>query len=90
MSNPKSRTISLRLSEQEYEALKATYTAHGARSISDFARTAMQRVISSSASSNGMLELKVQELNGKVTILDSELARLAQMFESEVTLRNKK
>lgn len=89
MSKRKSRTISLRLSDQEYEALKAMYTAHGARSISDFARTAMQRAISGSASPNVALDLKVQELHGKITVMDSELARLAQLFESEVSSRSR-
>ena len=37
------KMISLRLSEEEYELLKASYHTHGARNVSDLARQALQR-----------------------------------------------
>lgn len=79
----KNRTISLRLSEREFEALKSLYAANGARSISEFIRAAMQPLIAEpSHNGNGhALELKVQEIDGKLSILDSEVARLTQLFE---------
>ena len=80
----KTRTISLRLSEPEFEALKKLYAAHGARSISDFVRTSMQRVISEATSASYALELKVQEINGKLSLLDGEVARFSRFLEGSV------
>ena len=84
------RTISLRLSEPEFETLKALYAKHGARSISDFARTAMQSFISRSAQGSFALELKVQEIDGKLGVLDSEVARLSALIRSELAQRQEK
>ena len=85
----KTRVISLRLSQHEFEALKALHAAHGARSISEFARTAMQSAIAGPRNDNYFsLELKVQEINGKITLLDSEIARLSALIESELQRRN--
>jgi len=36
---PRTRTLSVRLSEEEYERLQAASHAHGSRSISDFVRS---------------------------------------------------
>jgi uncharacterized protein (DUF1778 family) len=80
----KTRTISLRISEPEFEALKTLYAAHGARSISDFVRTSMQRVISEAASPSYALELKVQEIDGKLSLLDGEVARFSRFLEGAV------
>src|SRR5947199_6948 len=44
-SKRKSKMISLRLSSAEYEALRAIHASFGARSVSDFARQAMRKVI---------------------------------------------
>ena len=83
-SSRKTRLISLRLSEEEFEALKSLYSAHGAKSISEFARDAMQRVISKKMDDKFALELKIQEMDGKLSILDGEVARLSQIIESEL------
>ena len=37
--------ITLRLTEEEYEALKTRYRIYGARNISELARLALQRLI---------------------------------------------
>ena len=84
----KSCTISLRLSKIEFEALKSLYAAHGAHSISDFVRASIQRVISEAAmNNNDGLELKVQEIDGKLSILDGELNRLSRLLEEELLAR---
>lgn len=87
----KTRTISLRLSEQEFRALKSLYAVRGARSISEFARTAMQTVIAGPIKDNHFaLELKVQEMDGKLSVLDGEVARLSRLIESELAARQTK
>jgi hypothetical protein len=77
----KSRTISLRLSEREFEALKSLYAANGAKSISEFIRIAMQPLIAEPSPNGQALELKVEEIDGKLSILDGEVARLIYLFE---------
>lgn len=46
-SNRKSRMVSFRLEASQYEALKRMYRAHGAHSVSEFARRAIERLIAS-------------------------------------------
>ncbi len=78
----KKRTISLRLSEGEFEALKALHSAHGARNISEFIRATMHRVISEAAHETDSLEVRVQEMDGKLSVLDGEVARLTRLLEN--------
>jgi len=79
-TNRKTKMISLRLSNEEYETLHNLYRAHGSRSISDFARNAMQKVISGAAPSRS-LETRLQELDGKMSALDHEVSRLVKLLE---------
>jgi hypothetical protein len=72
----KSRTVSLRLSEREFDSLKQRYAANGARSISEFIRSTMQPLIAEASFEGRALELKVQEIEGKLSILDGEVGRL--------------
>jgi len=67
--------ISLRLSTEEYEALRTLYPNYGVRNISEFARLAMQRVISNSvAVDNGLLTI-VQDLDHRLGRLESQFSR---------------
>jgi len=76
----KNRTISLRLSEEEFEALQAIHAGQGAKSISAFVRASISRAISEATRDSHSLELKVRELDGKVSILDGEVTRLSRML----------
>ncbi len=80
----KSRMISLRLSNEEYESLRSLYRVHGSRSVSEFARNAMQKVIGESRSPSGNIEGRLQELDEKMTTLDQEVSRLVRLIESRV------
>jgi hypothetical protein len=82
----KTRTLSLRLSEQEFDALKSLYTAHGARSISAFVRASMQTMVAS-RSDYGALDLRIQEIDGKLSLLDSAVTSLSQIIESVLAER---
>lgn len=77
---PRSRSISVRLSEEEFAALQAVCIATGARSISDLARKAMQEVLervdaenASNLNANGR-SAKIKTLERKVEELAAELA----------------
>ena len=84
----KNRTISLRLSEREFDALKHLYALHGARSISEFIRATMNRIIDENPSDEHALDVKVQEMDGKLTILDGEVARLTALLEHRNEQKN--
>ncbi len=81
----KSRMISLRLSDDEYEALRSLYRLHGSRSVSEFARNAMQKVIGETVpSASSTLETRIVDLDAKMASLDHEVARLVQLIEARL------
>ena len=87
----RSRIVSIRLSEQEYQRLRSCCLNRGARSISDLARDAMQRLLArSEADGNGGegtssyddgygLAITVESLHGRMEQLDHEVKRLASL-----------
>lgn len=81
----RSRMISFRLSEEEYEALKGSCSQNGARSVSDLARSAMHQFLG-----NGRLprpdrsfESELERLNGRIAMLDRAVERLAQIVSEK-------
>jgi hypothetical protein len=69
----RSKMISLRLSELEYEALKVQYRMHGARNVSELARLALQRIVNAPARPPDSLATKLSELDERVYALESQL-----------------
>ena len=67
--NPRNRLVNFRLSEIEFEKLKAACLEHGARSISEFAR-------SSVLNSLGASGVAIGEKRGRMTDLDQKVAEL--------------
>jgi hypothetical protein len=74
----RNKMISLRLSEVEYEALRAHYPSYGARNISDFARLAMQRVIGNSHAPDGATVAKIHELDDRLSAVEKDIALLLE------------
>jgi len=75
--NPRSRTISIRLSEQEYLGLKQLCSITGARSVSDLTRDAM-RVVLNGASRDDVLGLRMEEFRSLLKNLDRKIDQLAK------------
>ncbi|MFP5275978.1 MAG: hypothetical protein ACLGPM_02595 [Acidobacteriota bacterium] len=79
---PRTRTIGVRLSEEEYSSLERYCVESGARCISDLARTAIFRLVnrmneeSLSASAARTRFRRVHELEQKLARLTTELALL--------------
>jgi hypothetical protein len=71
----KSKMISLRLSAQEFAALHTLYPNYGARSISDFARLAMQRVIGHPLASDAPVA-SIDELDQRFGIVEETIGLL--------------
>jgi len=63
--------ISLRLSAEEYEALRTLYPSYGARSISEFARLAMKRVIAGAFTSDDTVHLRLNELDQRLRSVEA-------------------
>ncbi len=85
---PRSRTISVRLSEEEYVALMRVCSLTGARSVSDLTREAMRTVLKDVNREDPLgqhleefradmksLEKKVQQLEAKITTFKAEDAQ---------------
>lgn len=80
MADPrrKSKMISLRLSDEEYEAMRALYASYGARNVSDFARLAVQRTISNSFGSDSHILTRVQELDGRLKTIEARFSLIPE------------
>jgi len=76
VQNPRSRTISIRLSEQEYLGLKRLCVVTGARSVSELTRDAM-RVVLNGASHDDVLGLRMEEFRSLLKSLDRKIDQLA-------------
>lgn len=83
----KTRILSLRLSEQEFESLRTLYAAHGVKSVSEFVRAAIERVISQPPQDRYPLEMRVEEMDGRLHVLDGEVSRLAALLDQQRTQR---
>lgn len=80
---PRNRLVNFRLSEEEFEKLRASCSLYGARSLSDFARVAVMRSVSghahADASEPSNLDRKVNDLESRI----SELTRLIEAVRRE-------
>jgi len=89
-SDPRTRMISLRLSEGQYEILKTRYRTYGARNVSDLARLALQRIMDVSGPAPAAHSAaypavhpeetlaKLAELDERVRALETSIALIAQ------------
>ncbi len=73
--NPRSRTISIRLSEEEYLRLKRLCLVTGARSVSDLTRDAM-RVILEGPNRDDVLALRMDDFRSVLKSLERKMDEL--------------
>ena len=78
---PRSRMISVRLSEEEYSALKRVCMATGVRSVSDLARDAMDTVLRG-ANSGGGNAPHTDDLRAQIQNIGERIERLAAEFSA--------
>jgi predicted DNA-binding protein len=80
----KTRTLSLRLSEEEYERLRQNSLAQGSRSVSDCVREVLSRFSGGEpASPSNGLERRMRKLDSEVQVLSRELDRLRHIVGIE-------
>jgi hypothetical protein len=81
----RTRMVSFRLSEEEYEGLQHICTTVGARSLSDIARDAVQRLLSNGTEQKIDGDAQLSILHERMDALDHELKRLAALVEQPDT-----
>ena len=74
---PKSKIVSFRLSQEEYGRYRSACPAVGARSLSELARVAIERL--TGVSNPPPVDPLVRALDAKVRVLAAELERLSQI-----------
>jgi hypothetical protein len=79
----RTRTVSFRLSQEEYDVMQERCISEGARSISDFARTLACRCAQGGPQLRHDLETeaKLYQLHERIEELERELRRVAQFME---------
>jgi|SRR5579862_1733778 len=75
----RTRVVSFRLSEEEYQDLMTLCATQGSRSLSDFARFATFSQFASDMT-NGQADTTVQQICRKLGALDREVQRLARLM----------
>lgn len=82
---PRNRLVNFRLSEEEFEKLRASCSLNGARSLSDFARVAVMRSVAGASSgsecSEGPPPVRVAEIDRKVSNLETRVVELVSLIE---------
>ena len=78
----KTRTISIRLSDDEYGALRNVCESQGVRSLSDFARLAIENlIVGGGMDAQVTVKTRLDALNSRVDVLDLAVERPAGIFE---------
>lgn len=76
------RIVSFRVSEEQYQALKGLSASSRIRSVSELARCAIEQYLSNGSDRPGDLELRVEQLSNRVSLLDRAVERLSQIVNS--------
>ncbi len=77
----RNRMVIFRLTEEEYENLKAVCTVRGARNLSDFARSELLTSIEREFQAGGPLGGQLSEIDQKLAALESVVERMARLLE---------
>jgi hypothetical protein len=75
----RSRMVSIRLSEDEYVALRELCTSTGARSVSDLTRDAMHALLSGNTRSD-VLHIRMDEICDQVSSLGRRIEEFVEKF----------
>jgi hypothetical protein len=73
---PRNRLVNFRVSEEEFQTLREACLSGGARSISDFARSAVLSTFGSANEVEGLLKIRLSTIDQKMDELDSSLRTL--------------
>ncbi len=90
----KNRVVNFRVTDEELKRLKTSSDLHGARCLSDFARTVMLGTAPGSAQDRDEhVEEKIQSLDGRLSAVEADLTRVVNLLsfagEDTGSLRSK-
>jgi Arc/MetJ-type ribon-helix-helix transcriptional regulator len=77
----RSRMVSVRLSENEYQAIRELCTSSGARSVSDLTRSAMLALLNGTTREE-LLHIRLNEFCDQMNRLGRRIEELAEKFAS--------
>lgn len=76
--NRRSRVISIRLSDEEFEQLQTLCESKGIQSLSEIARSAIRRLVLRDTDPNNVeIATRVAEMQTRIGLLDREIERIA-------------
>jgi hypothetical protein len=78
MTARRTKTLSIRISEDEYETLRSFYNTSGTRSVSAIAREALRRLVQNQADPERDLETAVRSLDQRLGILQGTVSSLSR------------
>ncbi len=78
--NPRNRLVNFRLSEIEFERLKAACLENGARSISEFARSSVLRSLEAPGGMSSEKHNRMTDLDHKVAELEIRVDQLLRLL----------
>ncbi len=73
---PKSRVITVRVSDEEYENLRAATWSKGYRNVSELARAGMHSVVGEQLAPHQVLAMRVDEHAARIAAIARDLERL--------------
>jgi hypothetical protein len=79
---PRNRLVNFRLSQDEFERLRSACLESGARSISDFARSAVLVSMDQRAGPGASSETRVSQLDQKVADVEDRVGQLLNLIEA--------
>ena len=77
----RNRVVVFRLTQDEYEDLKAVCSVRGARNISDFTRSELLTSIGQERRPDTALHGRLSEVDQKLSNLESKIQRMSQLLE---------
>jgi Arc/MetJ-type ribon-helix-helix transcriptional regulator len=78
MPTRRTKTLSIRISEDEYETLKAFYSSSGNRSVSAVTREALRRLVQNRVDPESDVETALRSLDQRLGVLQGTVSSLSR------------
>jgi hypothetical protein len=82
MNNVRSRLVNFRVTDEEFQRLKAASGNHGARCLSEFARSVMLGTFNSRPVDDNSFHDELLAYGDRLSVLEQNMARLMDAFVS--------
>jgi predicted DNA-binding protein len=89
MPTRRTKTLSVRISEDEYETLKAFYSSSGTRSVSAIAREALRRLVQNRADPESDVETALRSLDQRLGVLQGTVSSLSRAVAERLLAETK-